>query len=349
MAGRGTDIKLDEEAKAAGGLKIIGTERHESRRIDNQLRGRSGRQGDVGESKFYVSLEDDLMRLFGSERLMTVFNSLGVAETDEIQHKMLSNALENAQKKIESNNFAIRKNLLEYDQVMNDQRELIYEQRRRVLAGENMKEQILNMVETDLYNAIDMCCSDEIAVDNWDLSEMNSVIREIIPFEKFDASTLDDINCVDDLKEKLLKKAYEMYEAKEAEFDDADAFREIERIVLLRVIDKKWMEEIDDMDQLRQGIGLQAYGQRNPVDEYKMASYDMVDAMNEAIRTETVQMLYRVRIEKKMEREEVAKETGTNKEESVRGPMRRKEEKIRPNSPCPCGSGKKYKFCHGRA
>ena len=349
MAGRGTDIKLDEEAKAAGGLKIIGTERHESRRIDNQLRGRSGRQGDVGESKFYVSLEDDLMRLFGSERLMNVFNSLGVAETDEIQHKMLSNALENAQKKIESNNFAIRKNLLEYDQVMNDQRELIYEQRRRVLAGENMKEQILNMVETDLYNAIDMCCSDEIAVDNWDLSEMNSVIREIIPFEKFDASTLDDINCVDDLKEKLLKKAYEMYEAKEAEFDDADAFREIERIVLLRVIDKKWMEEIDDMDQLRQGIGLQAYGQRNPVDEYKMASYDMVDAMNEAIRTETVQMLYRVRIEKKMEREEVAKETGTNKEESVRGPMRRKEEKIRPNSPCPCGSGKKYKFCHGRA
>ena len=349
MAGRGTDIKLDEEAKAAGGLKIIGTERHESRRIDNQLRGRSGRQGDVGESKFYVSLEDDLMRLFGSERLMTVFNSLGVAETDEIQHKMLSNALENAQKKIESNNFAIRKNLLEYDQVMNDQRELIYEQRRRVLAGENMKEQILNMVETDLYNAIDMCCSDEIAVDNWDLSEMNSVIREIIPFEKFDASTLDDINCVDDLKEKLVKKAYEMYEAKEAEFDDADAFREIERIVLLRVIDKKWMEEIDDMDQLRQGIGLQAYGQRNPVDEYKMASYDMVDAMNEAIRTETVQMLYRVRIEKKMEREEVAKETGTNKEESVRGPMRRKEEKIRPNSPCPCGSGKKYKFCHGRA
>ncbi len=348
MAGRGTDIKLDEEAKAAGGLKIIGTERHESRRIDNQLRGRSGRQGDVGESKFYVSLEDDLMRLFGSERLMTVFNSLGVAETDEIQHKMLSNALENAQKKIESNNFAIRKNLLEYDQVMNDQRELIYEQRRRVLAGENMKEQILNMVETDLYNAIDMCCSDEIAVDNWDLSEMNSVIREIIPFEKFDASTLDDVNCVDDLKEKLLKKAYEMYEAKEAEFDDPDAFREIERIVLLRVIDKKWMEEIDDMDQLRQGIGLQAYGQRNPVDEYKMASYDMVDAMNEAIRTETVQMLYRVRIEKKMEREEVAKETGTNKEESVRGPMRRKEEKIRPNSPCPCGSGKKYKFCHGR-
>ncbi len=349
MAGRGTDIKLDEEAKAAGGLKIIGTERHESRRIDNQLRGRSGRQGDIGESKFYVSLEDDLMRLFGSERLMGIFNSLGVAETDEIHHKMLSNALENAQKKIESNNFAIRKNLLEYDQVMNDQRELIYEQRRRVLAGENMKEQILNMVETDLESAIDTCCSDEVPVDNWDLTEMNSVIREIIPFEKFDASTLDDVTCVADLKDKLLKKAYEMYEAKEAEFDDPDAFREIERIVLLRVIDKKWMEEIDDMDQLRQGIGLQAYGQRNPVDEYKMASYDMVDAMNEAIRTETVQMLYRVRIEKKMEREEVAKETGTNKEESVKGPMRRKEEKIRPNSPCPCGSGKKYKFCHGRA
>ncbi len=349
MAGRGTDIKLDEEAKAAGGLKIIGTERHEARRIDNQLRGRSGRQGDIGESKFYVSLEDDLMRLFGSDRLMTVFNSLGVAETDEIQHKMLSGALENAQKKIESNNFAIRKNLLEYDQVMNDQRELIYGQRNRVLAGEDMKEQILGMIKTDLEGAIDMCCSDELPVDKWDIAEMNSVIREIIPFPQFDASTLDDVNCVDDLKEKLLKKAYEMYEAKEAEFDDPDQFREIERVVLLRVIDKKWMEEIDDMEQLKQGMGLQAYGQRNPVDEYKMASYDMVDAMNEAIRTETVQMLYRVRIEKKIEREEVAKETGTNKEESsVKGPMRRKEEKIRPNSPCPCGSGKKYKFCHGR-
>ncbi len=349
MAGRGTDIKLDEEAKAAGGLKIIGTERHEARRIDNQLRGRSGRQGDVGESKFYVSLEDDLMRLFGSDRLMKVFNSLGVAETDEIQHKMLSGALENAQKKIESNNFAIRKNLLEYDQVMNDQRELIYGQRNRVLAGEDMKEQILGMIKTDLEGAIDMCCSDELPVDKWDIAEMNSVIREIIPFPQFDASTLDDVNCVDDLKEKLLKKAYEMYEAKEAEFEDPDQFREIERVVLLRVIDKKWMEEIDDMEQLKQGMGLQAYGQRNPVDEYKMASYDMVDAMNEAIRTETVQMLYRVRIEKKIEREEVAKETGTNKEESsVKGPMRRKEEKIRPNSPCPCGSGKKYKFCCGR-
>ena len=341
MAGRGTDIKLDEEAKAAGGLKIIGTERHEARRIDNQLRGRSGRQGDIGESKFYVSLEDDLMRLFGSERLMNIFNSLGVEETDEIQHKMLSNALENAQKKIESNNFAIRKNLLEYDQVMNDQRELIYEQRKRVLAGEDMKEQILGMVKTDLEGAIDMCCSDEVPVDKWDLAEMNSVIRDIIPFPPFDAATLDDVNCVDD-------KAYEMYEAKEAEFPEPDQFREIERVVLLRVIDQKWMDEIDDMDQLRQGIGLQAYGQRNPVDEYKMASYDMVDAMNEAIRTDTVKMLYRVRIEKKMEREEVAKETGTNKEESVKGPMRRKEEKIRPNSPCPCGSGKKYKFCHGR-
>ena len=348
MAGRGTDIKLDEEAKAAGGLKIIGTERHEARRIDNQLRGRSGRQGDIGESKFYVSLEDDLMRLFGSERLMNIFNSLGVEETDEIQHKMLSNALENAQKKIESNNFAIRKNLLEYDQVMNDQRELIYEQRKRVLAGEDMKEQILGMVKTDLEGAIDMCCSDEVPVDKWDLAEMNSVIRDIIPFPPFDAATLDDVNCVDDLNEKLLNKAYEMYEAKEAEFPEPDQFREIERVVLLRVIDQKWMDEIDDMDQLRQGIGLQAYGQRNPVDEYKMASYDMVDAMNEAIRTDTVKMLYRVRIEKKMEREEVAKETGTNKEESVKGPMRRKEEKIRPNSPCPCGSGKKYKFCHGR-
>lgn len=349
MAGRGTDIKLDEEAKAAGGLKIIGTERHEARRIDNQLRGRSGRQGDIGESKFYVSLEDDLMRLFGSERLMSVFNSLGVAETDEIQHKMLSNALENAQKKIESNNFAIRKNLLEYDQVMNDQRELIYGQRSRVLAGENMKEQILNMVNIELEAAIDACVSDAIPIDEWDLGEMNSVICELIPFPKFEKSTLEDIHSVSELKEQLLDKAIKMYDAKEAEFDDAEQFREIERVVLLRVIDRKWMDEIDDMDQLRQGVTLQAYGQRNPVDEYKMASYDMVDAMNAAIRHDTVQMLYRVRIEKKLEREEVAKETGTNKDDSVvKGPMRRKEEKIRPNAPCPCGSGKKYKFCHGR-
>ncbi len=349
MAGRGTDIKLDEDAVAAGGLKIIGTERHEARRIDNQLRGRSGRQGDVGESKFYISLEDDLMRLFGSEKLMTVFNSLGVNETDEIQHKMLSNALENAQKKIESNNFAIRKNLLEYDQVMNDQRELIYSQRKRVLAGEDMKEQILNMVKTELEETIDMCCSDSVPVEEWDLGEMNTVIREVIPFPKFDASTLEDVSSVDELKEKLLNQAYTMYDAKEAEFDEPDQFREIERVVLLRVIDQKWMDEIDDMEQLKQGIGMYAYAQRNPVDEYKMASYDMVDAMNENIRHDTVQMLYRVRIEKKPEREEVAKETGTNKsdEGNARGPVRRKEEKIRPNAPCPCGSGKKYKFCHG--
>ncbi len=347
MAGRGTDIKLDEEAKAAGGLKIVGTERHESRRIDNQLRGRSGRQGDIGETKFYISLEDDLMRLFGSERLMGMFSSLGVGEDDEIQHKMLSSALENAQKKIEGNNFGIRKNLLEYDQVMNDQRELVYSQRKRVLNGENMKEQILAMIESDVNTLVDMCCSDAVSVDEWDINEMNHIIRPVIPFETFDASTLDGINSVADLKEKLLQKAYKMYEEKEAEFPTADAFREVERVVLLRVIDKKWMEEIDDMDQLRQGIGLVAYGQKNPIDEYKAASYDMMDAMNEAIRMDTVEMLYKVRLEKKMEREEVAKETSTNKDEASSGPVRRKEAKIRPNSPCPCGSGKKYKYCCG--
>ena len=348
MAGRGTDIKLDDESLAAGGLKIIGTERHESRRIDNQLRGRAGRQGDPGESQFYISLEDDLMRLFGSDRMMAAFNALGVPDGEQIQHKMLTNAIERAQQKIESNNFGIRKNLLEYDQVNNDQREIIYAERRRVLDGESMRDVIFKMIQDQVELAVDTCISGEIERDEWDLTELNELLLPVIPLEKLTESKLADIKNSNALKQYLKERAVKLYEEKEAEFDEPEAFREIERIVLLKVIDRKWMDHIDDMDQLRQGIGLQAYGQRNPVDEYKMASYDMVDAMNEAIRTETVQMLYRVRIEKKMEREEVAKETGTNKEESVRGPMRRKEEKIRPNSPCPCGSGKKYKFCHGR-
>ncbi len=348
MAGRGTDIKLDEDARAAGGLKIIGTERHESRRIDNQLRGRSGRQGDVGESQFYISLEDDLMRLFGSEKLINVFESLGIEEGEQIQHKMLSSAVENAQKKIESNNFAIRKNLLEYDQVMNDQREIIYEQRHRVLAGESMKDNIIDMIHTNVENAVDTVISSELDREEWDIKELNRVLLPIVPIEPVAEERLEGIKNTKKLKEELCEEADALYAAKEAEFPTPEEFREVERVILLRVIDRRWMQHIDDMDQLRQGIGLQSYGQRNPVDEYKMASFDMLDAMNDAIREETVQMLYRIRIEKKVEREEVAQVTGTNKDDSASsGPKKRAEAKVYPNDPCPCGSGKKYKYCHG--
>ena len=347
MAGRGTDIKLDDESVAVGGLKIIGTERHESRRIDNQLRGRSGRQGDPGESQFFISLEDDLMRLFGSERLIGVFNSLGVPEGEQIQHKMLSNAIERAQKKIESNNFAIRKNLLEYDQVMNEQRELVYAQRRRVLAGENMKDQILEMIHTKITDSVS-AVANGVARDDWDLNELNQLLLPVVPLQKVTNGRIDGVKTMDELIEKLYGEAVALYGEKEKEFPDPENFREVERVILLRVIDRKWMDEIDDMDQLRQGIGLQAYGQRNPVDEYKMASYDMLDAMNDAIQTETVTILYRIRVERKVEREEVAKVTGTNKDETASsGPKTRKAPKIYPNDPCPCGSGKKYKNCHG--
>lgn len=349
MAGRGTDIKLDDEARAAGGLKIVGTERHESRRIDNQLRGRSGRQGDPGESQFFISLEDDLMRLFGSEKLIGMFNSLGVPENEQIQHKMLSDAIEKAQKKIEGNNFGIRKNLLEYDQVMNEQRELIYAQRRRVLEGENMKDQILSMIADKVRGCVDTSCSDEVDKDDWNLLELNQELRQIIPVERINGATLSDVKKKEDLAKKLIAEANDLYEKKESEFPEPEAFREVERVILLRVIDRKWMEEIDDMDQLRQGIGMQAFAQRNPIDEYKMASYDMLDAMNDAIRTETVQMLFRIRIEKKVEREEVAQVTGTNKDESAtKGPKKRANDKVYPNDPCPCGSGLKYKQCCGR-
>ncbi len=349
MAGRGTDIKLDENAKAAGGLKIIGTERHESRRIDNQLRGRSGRQGDVGESQFYISLEDDLMRLFGSERLIGIFNSLGVPEGEQIQHKMLSSAIQKAQEKIESNNFAIRKNLLEYDQVMNEQRELIYGQRKRVLDGENMKDQIVEMIKDRIDYFVDQIASNEMEKDEWNLVELNRILLPVIPLSPITSESVTNIKKATDLKERLYEKAVSLYDAKEKEFPNPEDFREVERVILLRVIDRKWMDEINDMDQLRQGIGLQAYGQRNPVDEYKMISYDMMDSMNDSIKNDTIQMLYRIRIEKKVEREEVAKVTGTNKDDSAkRGPVRRSTKKIYPNDPCPCGSGKKYKNCHGR-
>ena len=348
MAGRGTDIKLDDEARAAGGLKIIGTERHESRRIDNQLRGRSGRQGDPGESRFYISLEDDLMRLFGSERLMDVFTKLGVEEGEQIEHKMLSTAIEKAQQKIESNNFGIRKNLLEYDQVMIEHREIIYEDRRRVLDGENMRDSIFHMLNEYVENVVDMVTSPDQDYDEWNLSELNMTIHNTIPMAPITEEDVKEFS-QKELKHLLKERAAKAYEAKESEFPEPEHMREIERVVLLKVIDAKWMDHIDDMDQLRQGIGLQAYGQRDPKVEYKMIGYDMFDQMTKSIAEDTIRTLAHVRIEQKVEREQVAKVTGTNKDESAaHTPKKRTEKKIYPNDPCPCGSGKKYKQCCGR-
>jgi preprotein translocase subunit SecA len=386
MAGRGTDIKLDDEAKAAGGLKIIGTERHESRRIDNQLRGRAGRQGDPGESQFFISLEDDLMRLFGSERLMGVFNALGVPEGEQIQHKMLTSAIEKAQEKIEANNFGIRKNLLEYDQVDNDQREIIYSERMKVLNGDNMRDAILKMVQEQVEKSVDRCISEEIDRADWDLVELNELVLPVIPLDPITKEDIESIKNAKQLKQYLKEKAvmlYEqketefpepeqfreiepiknakqlkqylkekavmLYEQKETEFPEPEQFREIERVVLLRVIDRKWMDHIDDMAQLRQGIGLQAYGQKDPIVEYKMAGFDMFDDMISAIQEDTVRLLYHVQVEQKVEREQVAKISGTNKDESAQNaPKRRASAKVYPNDPCPCGSGKKYKQCCGR-
>mgnify|MGYP003096496638 FL=1 len=346
MAGRGTDIKLDDKAKEAGGLKIIGTERHESRRIDNQLRGRSGRQGDPGESRFYISLEDDLMRLFGSESLMNTFRKLGVAENEQIEHKMLSSAIEKAQKKIESNNYGIRKNLLEYDQVNNEQREIIYKERRRVLDGENMRDSVYKMIADFVDNTVDMCISDEQDREDWNLTELDTLLLPVIPLPKVEFPEHLKKN---QLKQLLKEQATKLYESKEAEFPEAEQLRELERVIVLKVVDRKWMDHIDDMEQLRQGIGLQAYGQKDPLVEYKMSAYEMFNAMTASIQEDTLRLLYHVRVEQKAEREEVAKVTGTNKDESgPREPKKRMEEKVYPNDPCPCGSGKKYKQCCGR-
>ena len=348
MAGRGTDIKLDDEARAAGGLKIIGTERHESRRIDNQLRGRSGRQGDPGESRFYISLEDDLMRLFGSERLMNIFNTLGVEEGEQIEHKMLSSAIERAQEKIESNNFGIRKNLLEYDQVMNEQREIIYEERRRVLDGENMRDSIFHMINDYIENTVDMLIAPDQESEDWDLTELNLTIHKTIPMALIREEDVRNMS-QKELKHFLKERAAKAYEVKEAEAPEPEHWREVERVILLRVIDAKWMAHIDDMDQLRQGIGLQAYGHRDPKVEYKMLGYDMFGEMTRGITEDTVRSLFHIRIEQKVEREQVAKVTGTNKDDSAaKAPKKRAEKKIYPNDPCPCGSGKKYKKCCGR-
>ena len=348
MAGRGTDIKLDEESRALGGLKIIGTERHESRRIDNQLRGRSGRQGDPGESRFYISLEDDLMRLFGSERLMKMFEALGVPDGEQIEHKMLSNAIEKAQMKIENNNYGIRENLLRYDEVNNEQREIIYAERRKVLDGDNMRDVILKMITDIVENAVDLSLSDEQNPDEWDLSELNSLLLPVIPLQTITKEN-HEVSKKNELKHMLKEEAIKLYEAKEAEFPDAEQIREIERVVLLKVIDNKWMSHIDDMDQLRQGIGLQAYGQRDPVVEYKMSAFEMFEAMTAAITEETVRILFHIRVEQKVEREPAAKVTGTNRDDTaLRAPKKREVQKVYPNDPCPCGSGKKYKQCCGR-
>ena len=349
MAGRGTDIKLDDISRELGGLRIIGTERHESRRIDNQLRGRSGRQGDPGESRFYISLEDDLMRLFGSEKLMGMFNALGVPENEQIEHKMLSNAIEKAQMKIENNNYGIRENLLKYDEVMNEQRETIYEERRRVLDGESMRNVIMKMVTDIVENAVDMSISDDQGPEDWDLAELNSLLLPVVPLEPIKLREDQMGMKKNELKHMLKEAATRLYEAKEAEFPSAEQIREIERVILLKVIDNKWMAHIDDMDQLREGIGLQAYGQRDPLVEYKMSGYDMFESMAAAIREDTVRILLHMRVEQKVEREPAAKVTGTNKDSSaVQAPKRREVKKIYPNDPCPCGSGKKFKQCCGR-
>ena len=347
MAGRGTDIKLDELSRAAGGLKIIGTERHESRRIDNQLRGRSGRQGDPGESRFFISLEDDLMRLFGSERMISMFNALGIPEGQEITHSSLSKAIETAQKRIESNNFGVRKNLLDYDQVMNEQREIIYKERREVLDGSSMRESIYNMISEITENAVETVIGEESNPDNWDLHELNQLLLPVVPLEKITPERIVN-KTRDGVKQQLKEEAVRLYEAKEAEFPDQEQIREIERVVLLKIIDQKWMQHIDDMVQLRQGVGLQAYGQRDPLVEYKMAGYDMFNEMTMNIMVETVRAMFHVRIQNKVEREQVARVTGTNKDsESRPETVRKMEKKVYPNDLCPCGSGKKYKNCHG--
>jgi preprotein translocase subunit SecA len=348
MAGRGTDIKLDDAARDAGGLCIIGTERHESRRIDNQLRGRSGRQGDPGESKFYISLEDDLMRLFGSERMISMFETLGIPEGQEIQHKALSKAIENAQKKIETNNFGIRKNLLDYDEVMNEQREIVYGDRRKVLDGESMRDTVYKMIDDIVEDSVDTCVGENNNSDEWDLTSLDEMLLPIIPIKVISLDRINDKTKAG-LKQQLKEEAVKFYESKEAEFPNPEQIRELERVVLLKVIDQKWMDHIDDMEQLRQGIGLQSYGQRDPLVEYKMAGYDMFNNMLQSVREDTVRLLMHIRIEQKVEREQVAKVTGTNKDDTAaKQPVKRANKKIYPNDPCPCGSGKKYKNCHGR-
>ena len=351
MAGRGTDIKLGEGVAELGGLNVIGTERHESRRIDNQLRGRSGRQGDPGHSKFYLSLQDDLMRLFGSERVIKVYDALRIPEGEEIQHKSISNFVARAQKKIESNNFAIRKNLLEYDEVNNEQREVIYAERKKVLDGENMRDTIVSMMDDTIANYVGKVASSEADPSEWDMTELNDMLRPIVPFpEKIELDEVEkEKGSVEHLTKRLQEEAEKLYQEKEEELTEGGAdMRELERIVLLKIVDQKWMNNIDDMDQLRQGIGLQSYGSRDPVVEYKLAGYEMFNDMTNSIKEDTTRAMFHIRLKEKVEREQVAKVTGTNKDETLKkGPVK-KDKKIGRNDPCPCGSGKKYKNCCGR-
>ena len=349
MAGRGTDIKLDDEAKAAGGLHIVGTERHESRRIDNQLRGRAGRQGDPGQSQFFISLEDDLMRLFGSERLMGMFEALGVPDGEQIHHKMLSNAIAKAQEKIELNNYGIRENLLKYDEVNNDQRDVIYTEREKVLEGDNMRPLIVRFITDTVDNYVAECIGEGQTPKEWDLSGLNDTLMSIIPLKKLRLTEEEYENMTgDELSQRLKEEAIRLYEQKEAEFPNPEQMREAERVILLKVMDQKWMSHIDDMDILRDGIGLQAYGQKDPLVEYKIAGYEMFQNMMRSIQEETSRVLYQIKLEQKVEREQVAKPLATNRDESaVRSPKQREGRKIYPNDPCPCGSGKKYKQCHG--
>ena len=350
MAGRGTDIKLDPEALAAGGLHIIGTERHESRRIDNQLRGRAGRQGDPGQSQFFISLEDDLMRLFGSERLMNMFEALGVPEGEQIHHKMLSNAIEKAQEKIELNNYGIRENLLKYDEVNNEQRDVIYAEREKVLNGDDLRPTIINFIQDIIENYVDANVPEDATAKDWDLSGLNDTLMSIIPLPKLQL-TEEQFNSMtkNEFKQLLKEEAIKLYEQKEASFPSPEQLREVERVILLRVIDQKWMNHIDDMDIIRDGIGLQAYGQKDPLVEYKIQGYQMFGDMTRAIKEDTVRILYHIQVEQKVEREQQAQVTGTNRDDTLpQAPKKRSIRKIYPNDPCPCGSGKKYKQCHGR-
>ena len=360
MAGRGTDIKLGDGVAELGGLKIIGTERHESRRIDNQLRGRAGRQGDPGDTRFFISLEDDLMRLFGSDKMMKVFNALSHEDGMAIEHKMLSNAVEKAQKKIESNNFAIRKNLLEYDQVNNEQRELIYEERRRVLKGESMHDEIVRMIGDVVKAEINDVIDEGQTPAEWNLLLLNRTLLPIAPIKPLSMNK-DDYKgyTTERLIDEVTEQVKELYAKKEQEITEetgsAETFREVERVFLLKVIDNKWMSHIDDMDQLRQSISLQAYAQKDPVVEYRYAGIEMFEEMIAAISKDIVMIMLHIRKKPEVERKQEVKVTGTNKDDSgPKKPVQRKNKKVQPNDPCPCGKcypdGRpiKYKNCCGR-
>ncbi|MBU5488878.1 preprotein translocase subunit SecA [Clostridium sp. MSJ-8] len=353
MAGRGTDIKLGEGVVEVGGLKIIGTARHESRRIDNQLRGRAGRQGDPGSSRFYISLDDDLMRIFGSERIQAVVDRLGLEDDDAIENKFITKQIENAQKKVEGNNFSIRKTLLGYDDVMNMQREVIYKQRTEVLEGEDLKDQIISMVKEVISNAVDGHLLN--AEENFE-AELKKLITYLdgicVPASRVDIEELKNMSN-DEIKEKLTSIALKLYDEKEQEFT-SEKMRELERVILLKTVDSKWMDHIDNMDHLKQGIGLRAFKQQEPVQAYQMEGSDMFAEMIESIKIDTVKYLFHVQIEKAPARERVAKETaavhasaGGSEEPAKREPIR-KEREIGRNELCPCGSGKKYKNCCGR-